>query len=369
MTGGLLLYGANGYTGRLILETALRAGLRPVIAGRRREAIEPLARYSGVDFRVFDLADRPASSRALEPFDAMLLAAGPFSRTSAPALDACVAARTAYLDITGEVAVFEALFGRSEEAKAAGIPVLPGVGFDVVPTDCLAALLSERLPGADRLTLAFRGFRASPGTAKTMLEGAGSGGLARIGGKLVSVPSAWKTRKIPFADRERTAMTVPWGDLATAWRSTRIPDIETYAAASPRAIAAARLLRRAAPLVAWKPVRRLLEKAIVARVSGPTVEERERERSQIWGRVESSDGRAVEGRITTLEGYAFTAESAVACARRVLKGGVPPGTWTPSQAFGTGFVGEIPGTVIEVPSREERASPDGARWRKMDHDL
>ncbi|MFN2634282.1 MAG: saccharopine dehydrogenase NADP-binding domain-containing protein, partial [Thermoanaerobaculia bacterium] len=132
MTGGLLLYGANGYTGRLILETALRAGLQPVIAGRRREAIEPVARSAGVDFHVFDLADRPASSRALEPFDAMLLAAGPFSRTSSPALAACLAARTAYLDITGEVAVFEALFERSEEAKAAGIAVLPGVGFDVV---------------------------------------------------------------------------------------------------------------------------------------------------------------------------------------------------------------------------------------------
>ncbi|MCA1581934.1 MAG: saccharopine dehydrogenase NADP-binding domain-containing protein [Acidobacteria bacterium] len=357
MTGGLLLYGANGYTGRLILETALRAGLQPVIAGRRREAIEPVARSAGVDFRVFDLADRPASSRALQPFDAMLLAAGPFSRTSSPALDACLAARTAYLDITGEVAVFEALFERSEEAKAAGIAVLPGVGFDVVPTDCLAALLAHLLPDADRLTLAFRGFRPSPGTAKTMLQGAGSGGLVRIGGRLVAVPSAWKTRDIPFADRTRRAMTVPWGDLSTAWRSTGIPNIETYAAASSSAIASARRLRLVAPVLGWGPLRRVIERVIVSRVSGPSVEERSRERYQVWGRAEASGGRAVEGRVTTLEGYDFTAESAVASARRVLAGDVAPGTWTPAQAFGAHFVETIRGTVCEVPSRTEGGPP------------
>ena len=359
--GGLLLYGANGYTGRLILETAVRAGLRPVIAGRRREAIETLAKSAGVEFRVFPLDDAAAAARALEPFDALLLAAGPFSRTSAAALDACLAARTSYLDITGEVAVFEALFSRSGRAKAAGIAVLPGVGFDVVPTDCLAALLAAALPGADRLTLAFKGFRPSRGTAKTMLEGAGSGGLVRVDGKLVSVPSAWKTREIPFADRTRTAMTVPWGDLATAWRSTGIPNIETYAAASPRAIASARRVRRLGPLLAWTPVRRLVDKVIEARLSGPTAEERDRERSQIWGRVDAPDGRGIEGRITTLEGYAFTAESSVACARRVLAGEVPPGTWTPSQAFGARFVESIRGTACEVPSRvDARKSPSAS---------
>ncbi len=359
MTGGLLLYGANGYTGRLILETALRAGLRPVIAGRRSEAIEPLARSAGVEFRVCPLDDAAAAAAALEPFDALLLAAGPFSRTSAAAFEACLAARTSYLDITGEVSVFEALFSGGDRAKAAGIAVLPGVGFDVVPTDCLAALLAAELPGADRLTLAFRGFRPSRGTVKTMLEGAGRGGLVRVDGKLVSVPSAWKTREIPFADRSRSAMTVPWGDLATAWRSTGIANIQTYAAASPRAIALARGMSRLGPLLAWTPVRGFLEKVIGARLSGPSAEERDRERSQIWGRVEAPDGRAVEGRITTLEGYAFTAESAVACARRVLAGEVAPGTWTPSQAFGPRFVESIRETSCEVP--HARISTDPAR--------
>jgi short subunit dehydrogenase-like uncharacterized protein len=346
----LLLYGANGYTGRLIVDAALRAGVAPAIAGRNREAIECLAREKGVPFLVFDWSDPAAATRSLEPFAALLLAAGPFSQTSERAFDACLAAKTAYLDITGEVAVFEALFARDAEAKAAGIAAVPGTGFDVVPSDCLAALLSAQLPGADRLALAFRGFRPSPGTARTMLEGAPSGGLVRENGRLRRVPAAWKTRDVPFRDRTRAAMTIPWGDLATAWRSTGIPNIETYAAASPRAIASARRFSRLAGALRWRPVRRFLEARIAARVPGPTAEERARERSQLWGRVERADGRFAEGRLETLEGYDFTALSSVACALRVLSGSIAPGVWTPSRAFGADFVREIPGTTVEVPS-------------------
>ncbi|HEY6148771.1 MAG TPA: saccharopine dehydrogenase NADP-binding domain-containing protein, partial [Thermoanaerobaculia bacterium] len=342
--------GANGYTGRLILDAALGAGMKTTIAGRNREAIESLARVKNVPFLVFDWSDPAAAARILAPFAALLLAAGPFSQTSARAFDACLAAKTGYLDITGEVAVFEALFARDAEAKAAGIAAIPGTGFDVVPSDCLAALLSAELPGADRLALAFRGFRPSPGTAKTMLEGAGSGGLARENGRLRRVPAAWKTRDVPFRDRTRTAMTIPWGDLATAWRSTGIPNIETYAAASSRAIASARRLGWFTGALRWAPLRRFLERRIGKRVPGPTAEERARERSQLWGRVERADGRFVEGRIETLEGYDFTARSAVACALRVLSGSIAPGVWTPSQAFGAGFIREIAGTTVELPS-------------------
>jgi short subunit dehydrogenase-like uncharacterized protein len=353
MKAPLLLYGANGYTGRLILDAALAAGVALTIAGRRREVIEPLAAQKGVEFRVFNFADRSLAARALESSGALLLAAGPFSRTSSPALQACLASRTAYLDITGEVAVFEALFAKEEDAKRAGIAVLPGAGFDVVPSDCLAALLSSLLPGATRLHLAFRGFRP-PGTAKTMLESMPRGGLVRENGRLRRVPVAWKTREIPFRDRARLAMTVPWGDLATAFRSTGIPNIETYAASSPGAIASARRFRSLAPLLAWRPLRALLDRRIGAGVAGPTPEERARERSQLWGRVEDENGRFVEGRMETLEGYDFTAESAVACARRVLGGELSPGVWTPSKAFGPAFAASLPGTVVEAPSAMSR---------------
>lgn len=349
MKEGLLLYGANGYTGRLILAAALRQGLWPTIAGRRREAIEPLARAAGVDFRVFELSDRRSAAGAVAPFSALLLAAGPFSRTSDDAFEACLAAGVSYLDITGEVPVFERLFAREEEARSAGIAALPGAGFDVVPSDCLAALLAGALPGASRLLLAFRGFRPSPGTARTMLEALPRGGLARIDRKLVRVPLAWDTREIPFRDRPRLAMTVPWGDLSTAWRSTGIPNIATYAAATEKVVARTRRLRAFAPLLSWKPLRAWLERRIERRIIPPDAAERARERSQLWGRVEDDRGGFVEGRMETMEGYAFTAESAVACAREILAGAIPPGVWTPSRAFGAEFVRRIPGTIVEPP--------------------
>ncbi len=349
---GLLLYGANGYTGRLILEVALREGLRPVLAGRRAEAVEPLAKEHGLPSLCFGLEDPGTVARLLEPFSALLLAAGPFSKTSPPVLEACLTAKTAYLDITGEVAVFEAAFARDADAKAAGIPVLPGTGFDVVPSDCLAAALSKALPGAESLTLAFRGFKPSAGTMKTMVEGAHKGGLVRQGGKLVAVPSAWKTMEAPLPG-PRLAMTIPWGDLATAWRSTGIPNIEVYMAVPSSAVATARRMRPLAPLLGLPFVQSFLMKRIERRVKGPTVEERARERSFLWGRVTRggpAGETAVTGTLETLEGYALTAETSVAIAKRVLAGDVGPGVKTPSQAFGSGFIETISGSRLSVPA-------------------
>jgi short subunit dehydrogenase-like uncharacterized protein len=346
---GLIVYGANGYTGKLIVEAALREGVRPVVAGRRREAVEPLAAVWGLNSLCFSLDDAASAAHLLGPYAAMILAAGPFSKTSAPALEACLRAKTAYLDITGEVDVFEAVFARDADARAAGVAVLPGTGFDVVPSDCLAKALSEALPDAETLTLAFRGFKTSAGTMKTMLEGIPKGGLVRAGGKLVSVPAAWKTMEVPLGDRTRLAMTIPWGDLSTAFRSTGIPDIEVYMAVPPSAVASARRMRRFAKLLGLSPVQSFLKARVERNVKGPTAEERERERSYLWGRV-TKGGSVVTGTLETLEGYALTAETAVAIAKRVLAGGVAPGVQTPSQAFGSRFIETIRGSRLTVPA-------------------
>ena len=348
MKSGLLLYGANGYTGRLIAEAAVRQGLKPVLAGRRREAVEPVAASLGLEFLSFPLDDSAKIADRITPFSALLLAAGPFSVTSGIALEACLEAKTAYLDITGEIAVFEALFARHEEAVKAGISILPGTGFDVVPSDCLAASLAKELPGAGKLELAFRGFKTSAGTMKTMIEGLPKGGAARIDGKIVWVPAAWKTKTILFPDKPRPAMTIPWGDISTAWRSTGIPNIEVYMAMPPAAIVAAKRTRLLAPLLGLGPVQAFL-KSRAERQVGPNEEERRRERSFLWGRVTKGD-REITGTLETPEGYALTAETAVACAMRVLAGETKPGVWTPSQAFGADFISKIPGCRLTVPA-------------------
>ena len=346
---GLLLYGANGYTGRLIAEVARREGLRPVLGGRRGEAVEPLAKALSCKSLCFPLTDPELVSRLLSPFDALLLAAGPFSKTSAVALEACLRAKTAYLDITGEIDVFEACFARHDDAAKAGIPVLPGTGFDVVPSDCLAATLAAKLPGATHLQLAFRGFKTSAGTMKTMIESAPKGGAARVDGKLVRVPPAWKTETIPFPDKPRLAMTIPWGDLSTAWRSTGIPNIEIYMAVSPSAVSAAKRSAFMAPVLSLGFVQSFLKARVERNVRGPTEEDRRRERSFLWGRVVKGE-HEVTGTLETPEGYALTAETAVAIARKVLAGDVKPGAWTPSQAFGPRFIETIPGCRLKVPA-------------------
>jgi short subunit dehydrogenase-like uncharacterized protein len=342
-----ILYGANGYTGRLIAAVAKREGLPLTLAGRRREAVEPLAKELGFPWKAFPLEAGAALAAQLKPYGALVLAAGPFSATSRAAVEACLSSGTSYLDITGEVDVFESLFARQEEAVRAGIAILPGVGFDVVPSDCLAASLADALPGAARLLLAFKGFRTSAGTMKTMVEGIPNGGRARVGGRLVRVPVGWKTREIPFPGGPRLAMTIPWGDLSTAYRSTGIPDIETYMALPPSAIAAARRSAVFSPILGLGPVQSFLKWRVEKTVTGPTAEERERERSLLWGRVETAD-RAVEGVVETLEGYALTAETAVLALRAVLSGSVKPGVSTPSQAFGSRFIASVRKTTMKV---------------------
>jgi len=348
---GLLLYGANGYTGRLIAEEAKKRGLPLILAGRRAEAVEPIATALSCPSLCFPLEDPEIVARMLEPFQALLLAAGPFSRTSAPALDACLKTGTAYLDITGEIEVFEACFARHDEAVKAGVPVLPGTGFDVVPSDGLAAALAAKLPAAHQLQLAFRGFKTSAGTMKTMIEGIPKGGAARIGGRIVRVPPAWKTMTVPFPDKPRLAMTIPWGDVSTAFRSTGIENIEVYMAVPPSAISAARRSAFFAPVLGWGLVQDFLKARAERNVKGPTEEERREERSYLWGRVATRHGeREVTGTLVTPEGYALTALTAVTCAERVLAGTVKPGAWTPSQAFGAGFIETIPGCQLKVPA-------------------
>ena len=277
----------------------------------------------------------------------MLNCAGPFAHTAEPLATACLTAATHYLDITGEAGVLEALAARAAEARAAGVVFLPGVGFDVVPTDCLAAYLKRRLPTATRLALAFRSTgRMSRGTALTALEGVADGGLVRKNGVLTPVPAAWKTRAIDFGDgRPVKAITIPWGDVATAYHSTGIPDVEVYLAAPLGLRVAARLTRHLGWLLRSRPVQGWLRRRIRAGAPGPTEAERQANRCQLWGAVADPAGRTAVARQETPDGYDLTVQSAMAAVSRVLAGAAAPGYHTPATAFGPDFVLELPGVI------------------------
>jgi short subunit dehydrogenase-like uncharacterized protein len=340
-----LIYGANGYTGELIAREAARRGLRPILAGRSGESIEPLARELGLDVRIFAL-DRPS----LDGVGAVLHCAGPFIRTSGPMIDACLANGAHYLDITGEIAVFEQAMRRGEEARRAGIALVPGVGFDVVPTDCMAAMLGDALPGATELLLAFfaPGASLSRGTLMTMIEGLREGGAIRRDGRIVRVPVAYEIRDIPYSCGVRTSMTVPWGDVSTAFHTTGIPSIRVYTGIGRKGATRMRRLRPLLPILGRFPLKQILQ-TVARRKKGPDQTARAQGRSYIWGHATNEkSGQMVTGTMDVPEGYAFTVLSALAAMEHVLRGDVKPGAWTPSRAFGKDLVREVPGVVVEM---------------------
>jgi short subunit dehydrogenase-like uncharacterized protein len=336
-----MIYGANGYTGELIAREAARRGERPLLAGRSAERIEALARELGCPSRVFDLDAPDLSGVSL-----VLHCAGPFIHTSKPMVKACLAAGGHYLDITGEIGVFESVLRRDDEARQRGVTLMPGVGFDVVPTDCLAAMLHAELPDANELWLAFsmRNGGVSRGTLKTMIEGAGRGGAIRRNGRIEVVPQLFDVRTIPFASGPRLAMTIPWGDVSTAFHTTGIPNIRVYSSQSPRAIRRMRWMQPILPLLRIGALRRLAQK-YADRRTGPTAEERARARIEIWGRVTNDKGREVTRTMSVAEGYDFTVLSALEAVHRVLAA-PKPGAFTPAKYFGAGFVKDIPGTEM-----------------------
>mgnify|MGYP002780651107 CR=1 FL=1 len=344
-----LLYGATGYTGRLLAAHARERGLRPVLAGRDARAVPALAAELGLPHRVVRLDDAAALDAALAAVPVVLHAAGPFAHTSAPMAAACLRPGTHYLDVTGEIAVFEALAARGAEAGARGVMLLPGVGFDVVPSDCLAAHLKRRLPTATRLALAFVGLGGgvSRGTALTAVENLHRGGAVRRAGHITPVPAAWKTRAVDFGRGPRTVTTIPWGDVSTAYHSTGIPDVEVYTRLPDGLRRLMRLARPIAPLLGTAPVQRFLKSRIRRGPAGPGAEQRARGESRLWGEATDAEGRRAVSRLRTPEGYTLTARTAVAVVERVLAGAAPPGFQTPSLAYGADFILEFEGVVRE----------------------
>ena len=351
MGAQFMLYGANGYTGSLTAARAIQLGLKPVIAGRNEGAIKALAQKLDLPYRIFDLTDLKASREALQDIDAVLHMAGPFSATSVPMFEACLDTGTHYLDITGEISVFETLFNRNTDAVKAGITAIPGVGFDVVPTDCISAFLKEQLPDATHLELAFGGSgSASPGTMKTMVEGLGLGSAARVNGVISHIPSGTTVKTIPFADKERHGVAIPWGDVSTAFHSTAIPNITVYMAMPQKAVKFMKATDLAGPLLQICPAQKVLKKIVEWRVKGPDEEQRGRGVAQLWGQAKNAAGTTVTVTMTAPEGYTLTVESSLEAVQRVLSGDIEPGVQTPSKAFGWQFAETLDNVVLHQPA-------------------
>jgi short subunit dehydrogenase-like uncharacterized protein len=339
-----MIYGANGYTGELIAREAVARGMKPILAGRNQAKVEALAKALGLESRVFALDSAGGVAAHLRGVQLVLLAAGPFSATSQPMVEGCIKAGAHYLDITGEIDVFEQVRRADSAARKAGVVLCPGVGFDVIPTDCVAASLKEALPDATELRLGFdTTVSLSPGTMKTTLESAPQGGRVRRNGHLIQVPLAHEVRRIDFGRGERLAVAVPWGDVSTAFHTTGIPNITVYVPATRASILGMKLGNWMRPVMGLTAVQRALAAFVPKMVKGPDEAARARMPAYVWGEAVNAIGVRKTARVKTANGYSLTVPGALAVTQFLLNEPASAGFTTPSRLMGPGLLATLPG--------------------------
>jgi short subunit dehydrogenase-like uncharacterized protein len=342
----IIVYGSYGYTGKLIVDECRARNLNVLLSGRNEKALRDQSQTSGYPFEAADVNNPSAIKKILEKGRVLIHCGGPFQYTAQAMADACLETKTHYTDITGEYPVFELLAGYDQKAREAGITIMPGTGFDVVPSDCLALHLKNRLPSATHLQLAFTMSKGglSRGTAKTMVEGMGYGSVIRKDGALEKIALGEKILEVDFGPLVAKTLNIPWGDISTAWRSTQIPNIEVYTGATEKMIRNARRSRYFNWWLRQRWLKNYLIKKINQRSPGPSEENRNTSRSFLWGKVWDSEGRIHISRLETLSGYTLTAKTAVLIAGKILRGDYKTGYQTPAMAYGADLILEVDGT-------------------------
>jgi short subunit dehydrogenase-like uncharacterized protein len=340
----LMIYGAYGYTGRLIAAEAVQRGHRPLLAGRSPQQLTQMADSLGLNHEIVNLQDVQTLREALGRVRLVVHAAGPFVHTSRPMVLACLDTGTHYLDITGEVPVFESIFKLHQAARERQVALMPGAGYDVVPSDCLSAYVSQKLPQATALEINVLGVnRMSRGTASSIVEMLPAGMLQRVDGQLTSAGFAQQIKKVPFPGGARRVTPVPWGDLVTAFHSTGIPNITNSFALSRTLMNSIRILgplaQRASALQA---VRWLMRQAVKIVVSDPSNAWRHDRFGAIHALVRDPAGNYKQAWLKTPEPYLLTAQTAVRSAEGILSSGLH-GALTPSHAFGQDFILQFSG--------------------------
>lgn len=343
-----MIYGATGYTGKLIARVAQEQGLQPVLAGRSVEKLKAVAEPLGLKYRVVRLDDTDQLDEALRDITVVLNTAGPFSVTAYPLVDACLRTGTHYLDIAGEIAVFESLHRRNAEAGSKNVMLLPGVGFVVVPSDCLAAHVAKRLPGARSLQLGIsRTDLISRGSFRTMSELLNEKVAIRREEEITSVSTGVLERSFDYGEGDRLSTAVSWADVFTAFLTTGIPNIEVYVEMNLMERGVYWVHNRFARMFNTLPGQLFLQAQVEMLPEGPSDEERAERKRVIVAEAKDRSGRRAISRLRVPESYTFTAFSAVAIAKKVLQGEFKPGFQTPARVYGADFVQSLAGVALE----------------------
>lgn len=350
----ILLYGSYGYTGRLIADECRSKGLHVILAGRNESALHAQSFKTGFPYEVVDLSDEQNLLNLLEKGAVVIHCAGPFQRTAKQVVEACLKTKTHYTDITGEYEVFETVSGYDAQARATGIMLMSGIGFDVVPSDCLAVRLKRQLPSATHLQLAFKMTKGglSRGTSRTMIEGLGQGSMIRENGKLKRVALGERITDVDFGPFRSMALNIPWGDISTAWRSTGIPNIAVFMGANAGMIRNAKLSRYFNWLLRREWVKRFLRSKADSKPDGPSDERRTAGKSFLWGKGWDGNDNVATSRLEVPNGYTLTARASVLIAMKILAGQFKEGYQTPAMTYGEGLIEEAGGTFSDSHSEQ-----------------
>ncbi len=341
----IIIYGSYGYTGELIAEESLSKNLTVLLAGRNEQKLKSQSKKTAYPFKAIDLSNPKELVELLKLGEVVMNAAGPFKNTATQMINACIEAGVHYLDINGDVDVFESIKTFDKKAQLANIMLMPGIGFDVVPTDCLAVHLKNKMPDATRLKIAFAtiGSSVSHGTATTVASRLGEKALVRIDGKLTPIALGKNGLWVDFGEKRLFTMSIPWGDLSTAYESTAIPNIESYIGVKPKVY---RLLKFQG-LINWMlrthVVRMLIQRRIDKKPAGPNFEQRKKSYCYVWAEVSNERGQRLSIRIKTPEAYNLTATASLLIAGKILGGQFATGFQTPAKMYGEKLVFEIEG--------------------------
>jgi len=345
----ILVYGSYGYTGQLIVEQAIKEGLNLILAGRDENPLRAQAEKYKLEYRAFTLDNTAALDSALQEVDAVLHCAGPFVLTFRQMAEACIRNKKHYVDISGEIEGFEVLAAMTEDAKRAGVMLLPGGGFDVVPSDSLIAYTAGKLPTATHLELYIKsiGSGVSRGTARSGIENSHRQGRIRRDGKIVSVPNLWGVKDVDFGRGPSRLVSMGWGDVSTAYHSTGIPNVTVYMSFPKAMIQMMKFTRIAGPLLYTRAARDFIKWLIgIFFAKGPSRKQNETGFSLIIAEV--SDGtKTVRAKLRTPEAYYLTALTSVEIMKRILSDDYKAGFQTPSKAYGADFILQFDGVQRE----------------------
>lgn len=345
--GQILIYGAYGYTGSGISRLAAEYGITPVLSGRNASKLKALADEVGYDYITLSLEDNHQNLvRVLKQFELVMHIAGPYTYTSEPMINAAIEAQTHYVDLTGENHVIQAQLDRDQEFIDAGIMVMPAVGYDVVPTDCLNFYVAKQIDKPTKLTLVMNGnytevegAATSRGTLKSGLEMLSRPIMSRQNGEMVEMGQA-KVVKREVDGKVETLVQIPWADMMTSWVSTGVPNIETYQVQDGELPG----------WVLWLSKREWGKNMLVWMIDkfspeGPPPEAQEKRQTQLVATASNAAGESFTAEMITPEAYLLTFHSALIIAKNILDGQWQLGFQTPAKVYGPDLALQVPGVV------------------------